>query len=67
MGAHVSIQATGQGSTANGIPYRNEYFFVLRTRSNDDGTNHIISVDEMCDSAAINAFTEKMATASKSG
>jgi hypothetical protein len=67
VGAHVSIQATGQGSTANGIRYQNEYFFVLRTRSNDDGESHIITVDEMCDSSAINAFTEKMATASKSG
>jgi hypothetical protein len=42
VGAHVSIQATGQGSTANGIRYQNEYFFVLRTRSNDDGESHII-------------------------
>jgi hypothetical protein len=43
-----------------GVPYANEYTFILDVRRDEDGQQRISGVQEMCDSLATTTFLERM-------
>jgi hypothetical protein len=43
-----------------GVPYANEYTFIMDVRRDEDGKQRISGVQEMCDSLATTTFLEKM-------